>query len=158
MISLIISIFPLLIIAYYFIFLKLNGGLNIYIKSLTAKKIGSICYNCACEVLPNNKTNWFNNDATLCKSCERDHQVKSLINPIKSLLYRFNKYFFNKKFEKYQTVFLAISISLIFLNIVLSFFDIKITSIPSNILLSIYWLMVVYRVKISLKGYSNRDK
>ena len=157
MISLIISIIPLIIIIYYFIIIESNGGMNIYIKSLSAKKMGSICYNCSCDVDPNSKPNWFNNDASLCRSCERDHSVKTLISPIKSRLYKFNKYFFNKKFEKYQTVILIVSISLIFINIFLSFFDIKITSIPANILLSIYWSMMVYRVKISLKGYFNRE-
>jgi len=118
MISFIISLIPLLFIAYYFIILK-RSSVNIYIKSLSSKKTGSICYNCSSDIEPSIKTNWF---------------------------------------EKYQMILLIISMSFIFTNIILSsFFDIKIGSIPSNILLGFYWFMMIYRVRVSLRGYLKRD-
>lgn len=157
MISLIISLIPLLFIVYYLIYMK-RSSVGIYIKSLTAKKSGSICYNCSVDIEPDTKTNWFSGKATLCKSCERDKSVKTLINPFKSKLYKFDKYFFNEKFEKHQMILLITSISLIFINITLAaIFNIKIGSIPSNILLGFYWFMMVYRVRVSLRGYLKRE-
>jgi hypothetical protein len=157
MISFIISLIPLLFIVYYLIVLK-RSSVSIYIKSLSAKKNGSICYNCSSDIDPSIKTNWFSGKATLCISCERDRSVKTLINPFKSKLYKFDKYFFNEKFEKYQMILLIISMSFIFTNIILSsFFDTKIGSIPSNILLGFYWFMMIYRVRVSLRGYLKRE-
>ena len=154
MISFIISLIPLLFIAYYLIVLK-RSSVSIYIKSLSAKKNGSICYNCSSDIDPSIKTNWFSGKATLCISCERDRSVKTLINPLKSRLYKFDKYFFNEKFEKYQMILLIISISIMFINIILAaFFNIEIGSIPSNILFSFYWFMMVYRIRVSLRGIS----
>ncbi len=157
MISFIISLIPLLFIVYYLIVLK-RSSVSIYIKSLSAKKTGSICYNCSSDIDPSIKTNWLSGKATLCISCERDRSLKTLINPFKSKLYKFDKYFFNEKFEKYQMILLIISMSFIFTNIILSsFFDTKIGSIPSNILLGFYWFMMIYRVRVSLRGYLKRD-
>lgn len=157
MISFVISLIPLLFIVYYLIVLK-RSSVSIYIKSLSAKKTGSICYNCSSDIFdPSIKTNWFSGKATLCLSCERDRSVKTLINPLKSRLYKFDKYFFNEKFEKYQMILLIISISIIFINIILAaFFNIEIGSIPSNILLGFYWFMMVYRIRVSLRGYLKR--
>ena len=154
MISFIISLLPLSMICYYFFIIKRNGVKD-YVSNLGDKKRGQNCYEC--YTLLNSKidyTNFDKCDPKLCLSCERDRAVKSLFNPLKSRIYKFDKFFFIKKFEKYQFVILIVSLGVIIVNIILSFFEIKISSIPGNLLLSLYWFLMIYRVKIANKKSS----
>ena len=155
MISFIISLIPFTMICYYLIIIKRSGGVKDYVSNLGDKKRGQNCYECYIPL--NSQIDYANLDKCdpkLCLSCERDRAVKSLFNPFKSKIYKFNKFFFTKKFEKYQFVILMLSLGVIISNIVLSFFEIKITSIPGNLLLSLYWFLMVYRVRIANKKSS----
>jgi len=149
MISLIISIVPIFLIIFYFVYIKRVGGLGTYIKNLSNKKNGISCYEC------NSDLDLFpvKHDPKVCQSCERDRRVKFLINPLKSKYYDFDKIFFDAKFDKYLSILLFIAIGLILFDVVLIFFDIRMSSIPNNILLVIYWLLMIYRIKVVMKGY-----
>jgi hypothetical protein len=48
---------------------------------------------------------------------------------------------------------LVSAISLIAIQLVLSIFKVTNSSIPTNILLTIYWVFMIYRVKIVMKGF-----
>lgn len=123
-----------------------------YVKSLSNKKNGLSCYECNSDLdfdfplLVNPK---------VCKSCERDRRVKFLINPFKSK-YNFDRLFFSSKFEKYLSILLFIIIGLVILDVSLILFDIKVSSIPNNILLTIYWCLMIYRVKVVMRGTSRK--
>jgi len=149
MISLIISLVPIFLIIFYFVYIKRVGGLGTYIKNLSNKKNGISCYEC------NSDLDLFpvKHDPKVCQSCERDRRVKFLINPLKSKYYDFDKIFFDAKFDKYLSILLFIAIGLILFDVVLIFFDIRMSSIPNNILLVIYWLLMIYRIKVVMKGY-----
>jgi hypothetical protein len=149
MISLIISLFPIFLIIFYFVYIKRVGGLGTYVKNLSNKKNGISCYEC------NSDLDLFpvKHDPKVCQSCERDRRVKFLINPLKSKYYDFEKIFFDAKFDKYLSILLFIAIGLILFDVVLIFFDIGMSSIPNNILLIIYWLLMIYRVKVVMRGY-----
>jgi hypothetical protein len=149
MISLIISLFPIFLIIFYFFYIKRVGGLGTYVKNLSNKKNGISCYEC------NSDLDLFpvKHDPKVCQSCERDRRVKFLINPLKSKYYDFDKIFFDAKFDKYLSILLFIAIGLILFDVVLIFFDIRMSSIPNNILLVIYWLLMIYRIKVVMKGY-----
>ena len=155
MISFIISLIPLSMICYYFIYLKVNGGAKGYVSNLGDKKRGQNCYECYTELnFEIDYTKLDKCDPKLCLSCERDRAVKSLFNPFKSKIYKFDKFFFTKNFEKYQFIILMVSLGIILFNAVLSFFEIKNSSIPGNLLLALYWFLMLYRVKIANKKSS----
>jgi hypothetical protein len=163
MLSLIISLIPFFLIAFYFLYLKSKGGMKSYANSMSNKKLGIICYECSYDLSQECSDKIFtqsgapflkpNHHIRICKSCERDRKVKSLINPLKSSYYKFDTIFFDTKFEKYLFIILMSAISLIFLQLILSIFKVASSSIPTNTLLTIYWVFMIYRVKIVMKGY-----
>ena len=149
MISLIISLIPIFLIIFYFVYIKRIGGMGTYVKNLSNKKNGISCYVC------NSDLDLFpvKHDPKVCQSCERDRRVNLLINSFKSKYYNFDKMFFDAKFDKYLFILLFTAIGLILFNVVLIFFDIRMSSIPNNILLIIYWVLMIYRVKVVMSGY-----
>jgi len=155
MLSFIISLIPFFLIAFYFIYLKSKGGMKSYANSMSNKKLGIVCYECSSNISSEYSDKIFtpSQEIRICKSCERDRKVKSLINPLKSNYYKFDTIFFNKKFEKYLFILLVSAISLIVIQLVLSIFKFTNSSIPTNILLTIYWVFMIYRIKIVMKGY-----
>lgn len=159
MISFIFSLIPFCMICYYFLYLRTSGGIKDYVSNLGNKKRGQNCYECSTDLNSHiDYTDLNKCDPKLCLSCDRDRAVKSLVSPLRSRIYKFDKLFFIKDFEKYQFVILITSISLIVLNVILSFFDIKITSIPANFLLGIYWFFMIYRVRIANSGYKKSSQ
>jgi hypothetical protein len=155
MISLIISLIPFTLIAFYFFYLKSKGGIKSYVNSMSNKKLGIVCYECSGDISSEYSDKIFtpSQEIRICKSCERDRKVKSLINPLKSTYYKFDRIFFDKKFEKYLFILLISAILLIGVQLILSIFKVANSSIPTNILLTIYWTFMIYRVKIVMKGY-----
>jgi hypothetical protein len=156
MISFLISLIPFSMICYYFIYLKVSGGAKGYVSNLGDKKRGQNCYECYTELNSEiDYTKLDKCDPKLCLSCERDRVVKSLFNPFKSKIYKFDKFFFTKNFEKYIFGLLIISIAVVFTSATLSLaLDLKVSSIPGNLLLGLYWLLMLYRVKIANKKSS----
>lgn len=155
MLSLIISLIPFFLIAFYFIYLKSKGGMKSYANSMSNKKLGIICYECSYDISHEYSDKIFTptQDIRICKSCERDRKIKSLTNPLKSSYYKFDRIFFDKKFEKYLFILLVSAISLIVIQLILSIFKVTNSSMPTNILLTIYWIFMIYRIKIVMKGY-----
>ncbi len=153
MISFLISLLPFCIILYYFIYIKTSGGIKNYVSNLGDKKRGQYCYECFTDLNTQIDYSDLNKcNPKLCLCCDRDRAVKKLFNPVKSRIYKFDKFFFTKNFEKYNFILLVSSLILVFSNLILSFFEIKISTIPGNILLGIYWFLMVYRVNIANKG------
>lgn len=144
-------------ICYYFIYMKISGGIKNYVSNLGDKKRGLNCYECSTELYSAN-TLWSGTDLSkcdpkLCLSCDRDRAVKTLFNPIRSRIYKFDKFFFTKNFEKYIFGLLIISLIVVFTNAILSLaLDIKISSIPGNLLLGLYWFFMIYRVRVANRG------
>jgi len=151
MFSLIFSLIPIFLIIFYFFNIKRIGGMDTYIKNLLNKKNGISCYECNSDL-----DHMFpvKDDPKVCKSCERDRRVNFLIKPFKSKYYDFDKIFFDAKFDRYLSILIISAIGLILLNVVLSFFDIRLSSIPNNILLIIYWCLMIYRFKVVMRGTS----
>lgn len=129
-----------------------------YVKSLSNKKNGLTCYECNSDFdFPLlHFLGLITEEPKVCKSCERDRRVDFLINPFKSKYYNFDKIFFNSKFDKYLSILLFITIGLIVFDISMIFFDIRVSSIPNNILLTIYWCLMIYRVKVVMRGTSKK--
>lgn len=148
MISLIISIIPFFLIAYYFFFLKRKS--KEYSWNLIQKKSGSMCYKCS-EDLSNSGQDLVSGTPTLCTSCDRDRSIKKVLNPIRVSRYKFDKFFFHKDFEKYLGGILLFVFGTLLLQIILMFLDYKSSSIPTNLLLTLYWFLLIYRLKIVLK-------
>lgn len=124
--------------------LSSKGGFSDFSTNLRYKKSGLNCYECSQDI-PDDLTP---DHALLCKSCERDKSVKSILNPIKAFKYKFHKFFFSKNFEKHLAKILIFAVSLIVIQIILLFFDIKISSIFINLLLSVYWFLMIYRLRL----------
>lgn len=118
-----------------------------YANSFLLKKTGSICFKCSqkFEFEVSYKP-------SLCKSCERDFSVNRILSPTKSILNKIERFSFNKNFERVQTVILYLSIGFIILSIVLSIFQIDFSTILTNILLSIYWVLSIFRLKSVMSG------
>lgn len=154
MISFLISLIPLSMICYYFVYMRFSGGAKNYVSNLGDKKRGLNCYECSTELSTQIDYSDLNKcDPKLCLSCDRDRVVKTLFNPIKSRIYKFDKFFFTKIFDKYIFGLLIVSLIVVFLNATLSLiFDIKISSIPGNLLLGLYWFFMIYRVSIANRG------
>jgi hypothetical protein len=143
MISILFSVLPFVLIVFYYIMLSAKGGLSDFATNLRYKKSGLNCYECSQHI-----HDLCPDHALLCKSCERDRSVKSILNPIKAFKYKFDKFFFSKNFEKHLSKILIFAISLIVVQVILLFFDIKISSIFVNAILTIYWLLMIYRIRL----------
>lgn len=144
--NLLYSLIPILLILYYFFLIKKYGMSN-YAHFLIQKKTGSNCFKC-CEKLHNK-----NYKLSLCKSCERDISVDRVLNHRKFLMSKFDELFFNKNFENLQSFILYLSVGSIILTILMSLFQVDISTIYTNTLLSIYWSLTTYRLKLVMNGY-----
>lgn len=146
MTSLILSFIPLLLIFYYFFLLR--SKMSDFAHNLVIKKSGKICYRCN----EKNLSEGVKYNLYLCRPCEREVSVDNLISPISFYRHKFYKFLYTKKFEKLQSLLLYFTILLLFVNLVTSYFDYTFTSIPTNILLTIYWLLVIYRTRLVING------
>jgi hypothetical protein len=147
MISFILSLVPLFLIFYYFFMLK--NKISDYSHFLVLKKSGRCCYKCNQK----NKFEEIQYRLYLCKSCDREMSVDSIISPMLFLKNRFLKFIFSNRFEKLQTILLYLTIVFLFLNLILSFFEYDINSIPSSLLLCLYWILMIYRTKLVINGF-----
>lgn len=153
MISILFSVLPFVLIVFYYIMINAKGGLSDFSTNLRYKKSGLNCYECSQHI-----QDLCPDHALLCKSCERDRSVKSILNPVKALRYKFHKLFFSKNFEKHTILILILAASLFLVQVILLayignqdatlFFDIKISSIFVNAILTIYWLLMIYRIRL----------
>jgi len=100
----IVSITLILIIIFYFFYLKNIGGMGKYIKTLSNKKRGLSCYLCNLDLInsPIFQIPIPNEGLKICKCCERDQQIKLLLKPLKYKYSLFEKLFFHEKFENFS--------------------------------------------------------
>jgi hypothetical protein len=143
----IVSITLILIIIFYFLYLKNIGGMGKYVKTLSNKKRGLSCYLCNLDFqipIPDE-------GLKICKCCERDQQIKLLLKPLKYKYSLFEKLFFHEKFENFSFIFILAALLLVISNIIFIFFHTKLGFDP-NWLFSVYWLLMIYRVNIVMRS------
>jgi len=153
MISFIISLFPLLLILIAFIQTRRSGGLKHLIGRLKMKREGYICHGCSI-FNPNEAQHLLNteNKVWRCKSCFRELRIYQINSRLKFYFYLLGDYLVHKNFDKIQNITIVIGISLLFIQIILYFFDIRTNlSIISNLLFSILWIILIFRNWIVLK-------
>ena len=143
-----LDLLPILLIFVYHLYVKKKGGFNLYVENLNDKKSGRVCYECSTRFLPRNRTH---GNPQLCVPCQRENNIKNLILPFYKKHFKFKHLFFTSSFEKFQNSLLLVSILSIFINIGLFFFNIKYDNVVSGILLTHYWIFMMYRVKICTK-------
>ena len=153
MISFIISLFPLLLILITFIQTRRSGGLKHLIGRLRMKRDGYICHGCSI-FNPNEAQHLLNteNKVWRCKSCFRQLRIYQINSRPKFYFDLLGEYLVHKNFDKIQNITIVVGISLLFIQIILYFFDIRPNlSIISNLLFSILWIFIILRNWIVLK-------
>jgi hypothetical protein len=155
MISLIVSILPLLLIGISVIHTSKYGGLKNLNKRLSDLQAGWCCYKCRCESdygllsilqtgLP--KGIW------ICKKCHRDKRINHLNSSWKIFIDKFSVFLISKKFQTFGNITIFVAIFFILLQIILYFFKIKVNlSIASNSIMSLYWILMIIRNHLVLK-------
>lgn len=99
--KLILSILPLLIIAFYFIYLGKKS--SIFSSGLLLRKCGIVCFNCSERIINESdyKVETFenSNNLTQCKSCHRESQLNKINGKILTKD-KLRKFLLGSKFEK----------------------------------------------------------
>lgn len=149
MISFIISLFPLILILIAFIQVRRSGGLKHLIGRLKMKRDGYICHGCS-TFNPSEITN--EDKVWRCKSCFRELRIYQINSRPKFYFDLLGEYLVHKNFDKIQNITIVVGISLLFIQIILYFFDIRPNlSIISNLLFSILWIFIILRNWVVLK-------
>ena len=154
MISIILSILSPLLILIGFLQVKRNGGFSVFSKRLRLKQQGVICYDCSCEreLPPSVALHDTENKLWMCKSCSRQSKIIEIDNKIKLYFRKLSEFLISTNFQKFGKIINILALSCILLQIVLYFFEIKVNlSVVSNMLLSIYWLLLILRQWIVFK-------
>lgn len=151
--TIVISLIPFLFIIYYFYLVRKTKLLSIDLKS------GQLCYSCKQE-LDVNKIEVLENLISskekyqLCKPCQRDEKLDGLINKNKlSRLHKLKLYLINGNFDKTIRYLLFSIVFLLMVDILLkTIFNIKWFSYVYNLIICLYWILMIYRHKlISIK-------
>jgi len=157
MISIIFTILSPLLILIGFLQVKRNGGFSVFNKRLLLKQQGIICHQCSFEreLLPgtthliSHKTP---SGAWLCKSCTRQSRIVEIDNSFKFISRRISEFLISKNFQKLGSFFIFSALFCVVLQVILYFFDIKVNlSVISNMILSIYWTLLILRQSIVFK-------
>ena len=155
MISLIVSILPLLLLGISVLHTSKYGGLKNLNKRLSDLQAGWCCYKCRCESdygLLSILEKGTPQGIWLCKNCYRDKRIKQLSSGFKSVSDKFYVFLISKKFQTFGNVTIFLALFFILLQIILYFFEIKVNlSIASNSIMSIYWTLSIIRNRFVLK-------
>jgi hypothetical protein len=154
MISIIFSILSPLLILIGFIHVKRNGGFSVFVKRLRLKQQGVICYDCSCErELPPSVSLYDNeNKLWMCKSCSRQSKIVEINNKIKLYFRKLSEFLISKNFQKFGNLFIILAFLCVLIQIIFYFINIKVNlSVVSNMILSIYWLLLILRQWIVFK-------
>jgi len=90
--------------------------------------------------------------AWLCKSCTRQSRIVEIDNSFKFISRRISEFLISKNFQKLGSFFIFSALFCVVLQIILYFFDIKVNlSVISNMILSIYWTLLILRQSIVFK-------
>ena len=150
MISTIFSFLPFIFIIYFFIVVSRSKSISYYLKS------GKRCFSCkeeletdfakALHIILTNESNY-----QICKSCEREQKLDSVFSINK--IHKSNKlklYLIDSKFDKTFRYLLFSIIFLLIIDIVLKLvFDIKWFTYFYNTYLIFYWLLTIYRHRLT---------
>ena len=155
MISLIVSILPLMLIAISVLYTAKNGGSKHLNKRLSDLQAGWCCYKCRCEsdygllsILETGEPRGI----SLCKNCHRDKRINQLSSRWKIFIDKFSIFLISKKFQTIGNITIFVALFFILLQIILHFFQIKVNlTLVSNSILSIYWILFIIRNRLVLK-------
>ena len=154
MISIIFSILSPVLILIGFLQVKRNGGFSVFVKRLRLKQQGVICYDCSCErELPPSVALYDNeNKLWMCKSCSRQSKIIEIDNKIKLYFRKLSEFLISKNFQKFGNLFIILAFLCVLIQIIFYFINIKVNlSVLSNMILSIYWLLLILRQWIVFK-------
>jgi hypothetical protein len=155
MISLIVSILPLILIAISVLYTAKNGGSKHLNKRLSDLQAGWCCYKCRCESdygLLSILETGMSQGIWLCKNCHRDTRINQLSSGWKIFIDKFSIFLISEKFQKLGNITIFVALFFILLQIILYFFQIKVNlTIVSNSILSIYWILLIIRNRLVLK-------
>jgi hypothetical protein len=154
MISIIFSILSPLLILIGFVQVKRNGGFSVFVKRLRLKQQGVICYDCSCERELPPSVSLYDNENKLwqCKSCSRQSKILEINNKIKLYFRKLSEFLISKNFQKFGNLFIILAFLCVLIQIIFYFINIKVNlSVLSNIILSIYWLLLILRQWIVFK-------
>lgn len=162
--ELISPLIPLLIMLYGFIYLYVNRKK----ENVDSKiKVGFLCYNCKNPTTNEDYFNYINGriehdnpfqeELKICTKCNRDVKLHKFTSGYKYKMYvsKFNKIIFGTK--SYRNLYLiTFGIYMVFLisyilSMVLLDEKLTILSYIYNGILTIYWLILIYKAKVSIK-------
>jgi len=157
-IRLLFSVLALVVLFSYFIylyFLKRKIGSNKVAQNLLHKRDGIVCYSCNNIIITDinqaiDKIVDDKEDLSLCKSCQRDVKLSNLLHN-SNLLLIFKKWVLSKKSEKIMVVGLCITVFMMLISFLLLPRLMNVFSMINNIYLTIYWLIMIYRVYLNRK-------
>jgi hypothetical protein len=136
--------------------MRAKGGMRKYVQKLSEKQRGQICHRCSEELRDltslMNLDTYDKLDVSKCLSCQREVSLFKLLNVYKSHLDSFEKFILSKKFDKYNFYILLSSIVAVLLSILIKIFVNESFSLNiSNIILTVYWLLYMLRIKLAFK-------
>lgn len=146
--SFLFLLIPVTFVIYYLITSKKN-------KHISAEmRIGEICYNCKSKIEISRNQVWDNiiddkTHYTLCKSCQRDTKLNGIVgNKLHSKLVKFKLILLED--SKILTIYLlSIMVILLICHLLLAIiFHITWFNIIINGYLTLYWLMMLYRIRL----------
>ena len=150
------SLITLVLIVVCFLYMRTKGGMRKYVQKLSEKQRGQVCHRCSEELedltslIMSGKID--SDNVSKCLSCQREVSLFKLLNVYKSHLDSFEKFILSKKFDKYNFYILLSSIVAILLSILIKIFVNESFSLNiGNIILTIYWLLYMFRIKFAFK-------
>ncbi len=146
MFSIIYCFLPILFIIFDMYLLKSREYISWDVKK------GKMCYNCKSDLNLSEEEifkrigNYSNEHMKLCLSCSRDIKLRSIINPIRSLKFKFEKSLFSKKYDKIFYYFIGFFSFFIILDIILisSGIKMKLYLIYGTINI-LFWILNIYK-------------
>jgi hypothetical protein len=153
MITITISLFPIIIILcsffYSFYIMKKKKSIGYDLSR------GVKCYNC--KLPTGHEITFFNisniNDYRLCKCCEREHKLNSIVSKFKFDTIKFKRFVlsdgFNKKIFKYFIFYILFCI--LFDSLIFSFFKIIILTKTLNLFSLLFSLLSLYKTKLTFE-------
>jgi len=151
----ILSLFTLLIIVVYFLYLKKNKN---YSKTILLKRCGVICSKCSSDLITNQneliEALVKNNNISECLSCRRESRLNLLVS-FGYLKDKFDKWILKKKSERILILCILIPFPFIIASIFIGDKTFSsITSIGNSCSLIVYWSLMTYRVYLCRKPLS----
>jgi hypothetical protein len=151
----IFSFFVLLIVGFYFFYLKRNKN---YSRVILLKRCGVVCSKCSSDLIHDQneliEALEKNNNLSECLSCRRESRLNLLVS-FWYLKDKFDKWILKKKSERILILCILIPFPFIIASIFIGNKTFSnITSIGNSCGLMVYWLLMIYRVYLCRKPLS----